>query len=252
VPGQRMSIMVTFLSLSRFPVGSIYFSRLGGFPSVGSTSQRFPFCLLSWYNQPMSTIRSFIAIELSTEARTALANVQDRLKSVVPPKRVRWAAPENIHLTLHFLGNVSAAEVSKVTTLLQKELGAYRPFALRLEGLGCFPNTRRPRIVWVGVSGETEPLVALQRELGRQLSVIDYVPDSRPYSPHLTIGRVTKGLRSRELSRLGELLEQEQAGVGQLADLSVTEISLMRSDLKPTGPVYARVAWGGLKGVTQS
>lgn len=194
----------------------------------------------------MSTIRSFIAIELSTEARATLAGLQDRLKSVVPPKSVRWTAPENIHLTLHFLGNMSATEVAKVTVLLQNELGAYRPFTLRLEGLGCFPNTRQPRIVWVGVVGETEPLVALQRELGRQLGVIDYVPDSRPYSPHLTIGRVTKGLQSRELSRLGELLEQQQAGVGQLAALPVTEISLMRSDLKPTGPVYTRVARGRL------
>jgi 2'-5' RNA ligase len=195
---------------------------------------------------PMSTIRSFIAIELSTEARAAVAQVQDRLKSVVPPKSVRWIAPESIHLTLHFLGNVTAAEVAKVTTLLQNELGTYRPFALRLEGMGCFPNTRQPRIVWVGVSSETEALVALQRELGRRLSVIDFVPEARPYSPHLTIGRVTKGLRSGELSRLGELLAQAQAGVGQLAALPVTEISLMRSDLKPTGPVYTQVARGEL------
>jgi RNA 2',3'-cyclic 3'-phosphodiesterase len=196
----------------------------------------------------MSTIRSFIAIELSTEARAALAKMQDRLKSVVLPKTVRWIAPENIHLTLHFLGNMSVAEVEKVTALLQNELGTYQPFALTLEGLGCFPNTRQPRIVWVGVSGETEPLVALQRELGRRLSVIDFVPEARPYAPHLTIGRVTKGLRSRELSRLGELLEQEQAGVGQLAGLPVTEISLMRSDLNPTGPVYTQVGRGGLQG----
>jgi 2'-5' RNA ligase len=208
-------------------------------------------CYLSWYNQPMSTIRTFIAIELSTEARATLAGLQDRLKSVVPPKSVRWTAPENIHLTLHFLGNMSATEVAKVTVLLQNELGAYRPFTLRLEGLGCFPNTRQPRIVWVGVLGETEPLVALQRELGRRLSMIDYVPDSRPYAPHLTIGRVTKGLRARELSRLGELLEQEQARAGQLAGLPVTEISLMRSDLKPTGPVYTRVGRGKLRGLTQ-
>jgi len=199
----------------------------------------------------MSTIRSFVAIELSVEAHTALAKVQDRLKSVVPPKSVRWTAPKNIHLTLHFLGNISAAEVVKVTALLGNELGAYRPFALRLEGLGCFPNIRQPRIVWVGVSGETESLVALQRELGWRLSVIDYVPEARPYAPHLTIGRVTKGLKSRELSRLGELLGREQAGVGQLAVLPVTEISLMRSDLKPTGPVYTQVAQGELKSLTQ-
>ena len=196
----------------------------------------------------MSTIRSFIAIELPTEARTALAKVQDRLKSTMPPRSVRWTTPENIHLTLHFLGNVSTAQAAKVTTLLQNELGGHRPFTLTLKGLGCFPNIRQPRIVWVGVSGETEILIALQRELGRQLSVIDFVPETRPYSPHLTIGRVNKGLRSRELSRLGEVLGQEQAGVGQLARLPVTEISLMRSDLKSTGPIYTQVARVGLRG----
>lgn len=195
----------------------------------------------------MTTIRSFIAIELSNEARVALADLQDRLKAVVPPKTVRWTAPQSIHLTLHFLGNITANEVVKVTEIVQSVAPAHKTLFLTLEGLGCFPNMRRPRIVWVGVLGATDSLVKVHQDLGQKLRVIDFKPETRPYSPHLTIGRVKKGVRPRQLSRLGQILDQERAKVGQLATLAVTEISLMKSELKPVGAVYTQLARGVMK-----
>ncbi len=104
----------------------------------------------------MTTIRSFIAIELSNEACAALADLQDRLKAVTPPRTLRWTKPQSIHLTLHFLGNITAKQVVKVTEIVQTVASTGQSFSLRLEGLGCFPNMRRPRIVWVGVMGETD------------------------------------------------------------------------------------------------
>ncbi len=195
----------------------------------------------------MTTIRSFIAIELSDEARIALTDLQSRLRTIVPANTVRWTAPQNIHLTLHFLGNITPNDVAKVTEILQTTAPAYPPFSLELTGLGCFPDMRRPRVVWVGVTGETTWLVKLHRALGQQLKVIDFTPEARPYSPHLTLGRVKKGISQRYLTQLGQVLEREQPEVGQLARLEITEISLIKSELKPGGPVYIPLARGLFK-----
>jgi 2'-5' RNA ligase len=186
----------------------------------------------------MQTIRSFIAIELSDEARSVLADLQNRLKAVVPPKTVRWTAPQNIHLTLHFLGEVEVNEVEQVSQAVKTAASNCRPFSLTLTGLGCFPNTRRPRIVWVGVRDKTETLVALHQNLGEGLNVINFKPEDRPYSPHLTIGRVKNGLPRRQLTQLGEVLDQEIRLIGELATLNVAELSLIKSELTPSGPVY--------------
>ena len=195
----------------------------------------------------MTTIRTFIAIELSDQARTALADLQNRLKAVIPPRTVRWTAVENIHLTLHFLGDIAAGDVDKVAAALTTVTAAHRPLALELRELGCFPNTRRPRIVWAGVAGEIDTLVELHRDLGQQLKVIDFTPEARPYAPHLTIGRVNKGLPSRQVSQLGETLEKARLEVNHLAPLEVDEICLFQSDLRPGGPVYTSLARGLLE-----
>lgn len=189
-----------------------------------------------------TTVRTFIAIELSPDARAALTALQNRLKAMVPPHTVRWTNPANIHLTLHFLGDVAAGDVNKVAAALQAAAAEAAAFSLTLAGLGCFPNTRRPRIVWVGVQGDTGLLVDVHKDLGRRLRVINFTPEARPYAPHLTIGRVKKGIRSHQLAQLGEILAREQPGVGRLATLAVQEICLIKSDLKPSGPVYTPLA----------
>lgn len=195
----------------------------------------------------IQTIRAFIAIELSQEARAALADLQNRLKSSVPAQTVRWTASENIHLTLHFLGNVAGGDIEKITQTIHLAALACPPLSLTMGNLGCFPNTRRPRIIWTGISGETPQLVKLHRELGDRLKGIGgFTPETRPYSPHLTIGRVKDDLLPRQLAQLGEVIERKQGQLGELATLRVTEISLMRSDLKPAGPVYTQLAYAPL------
>ncbi len=87
----------------------------------------------------------------------------------------------------------------------------------------------------------------IHQDLGQMLRVIDFNPETRSYSPHLTLGRVKKGVRSRQLSRLGQILERERAKVGPLAALPVSEISLMKSELKPAGAVYTPLARGVMR-----
>jgi 2'-5' RNA ligase len=190
----------------------------------------------------MTTLRTFIAIELSDEARAALADLQNHLKTVVPPHAVRWTAPASIHLTLHFLGDIAPEDVAIVTDVLRTAAATCPAFNLSLGGLGCFPNTRRPRIIWAGVSGQTDLLLELHRDLGEKLKVIGFSLDTRPYSPHLTLGRVKDGIPQRHITQLGQALGQAQGQAGQLADLHVAEVSLMRSELKPAGAVYTQIA----------
>jgi 2'-5' RNA ligase len=195
------------------------------------------------------TVRTFIAIELSDEARLALLDLQNRLKTILPPKTVRWTAPPNIHLTLHFLGETPVEQVAAIGQVVKSAAQECPPFALKLAGMGCFPNTRRPRILWAGVSGQTKPLLAMHQTLGEGLkTVIDFKPDNRPYAPHLTIGRVKNRIPRRHLTQLGQALEQERLAVGELARLPVAGVSLIKSELKPTGAVYTPLAHGQCQG----
>ena len=196
----------------------------------------------------MTTIRTFIAIELPNEARNALTDLQNRLKAIVPPKTVRWTAPQNIHLTLHFLGDIAVSNIELVSEAIDATTLTHKPFSLILETLGCFPNIRRPRIVWIGASGDKASLTSLHHDLGEKIrTAINFGPEARPYSPHLTIGRVIKGIPSRHMAQLSQVLQQEQPKVGSLADIRVRKISLMKSELKPAGAVYTQISRGELK-----
>lgn len=189
-----------------------------------------------------SPIRCFIAVELTPEAREQLARLQQRLKASLPAHAIRWTPPENIHLTLHFLGDVQTDRIDLVGRMLREVAAGFRPFALTLADLGSFPNTRRPRIVWVSVCGQTERLASLHTELGAELQKgIGFVPESRPYSPHLTIGRVKKEIAPGRLQELGRHLEQARSAVGHLADLYVDRIHLIRSELTSGGPIYTHI-----------
>jgi len=193
------------------------------------------------------TIRSFIAIELSHEARTELARLQSRLKEASPPRTVRWTDPKNVHLTLHFLGDLPEDRLEDVNRSVRDAAAAHTPFSLNLSNLGCFPNPRRARIVWVGVRGDIDHLVALQSDLGDRLNKgVGFEPESRTYSPHLTIGRVKKGVTQIRLRELGQVLEQQIPRVGQFATFQVDYIHLIRSDVKPDGPIYTSLAKGRL------
>jgi 2'-5' RNA ligase len=195
----------------------------------------------------MTTVRSFIAIELSADAEVALMALQNHLKAKMPTHSVRWVDSQSIHLTLHFLGDISLQTVEKVKTDLSTCAARHSPFVLSLKGLGCFPNLRRPRVVWVGVVGATTALLNLHQTLGQLLThSIAYQPETRPYAPHLTLGRVQKNIASRNLRQVGQILEQEQGKVGVLATLEVTAIHLIKSELTSTKPIYTSLADGVL------
>jgi 2'-5' RNA ligase len=194
----------------------------------------------------MAAIRSFVAIELSEEAIVALDRLQRELKKQAPPNAVRWSRPESIHLTLQFLGDVAPERIGAVSEALAGVCVGQVPFVIEMQGLGVFPNPRRPRVVWVGISEPSGALAALQKGVSQVLEPLGFEPEQRPFTPHLTLGRASRRASARELVELGELITHFETGV--LSRVMVDRIILMRSDLKPDGAVYtpqAVLALGG-------
>ncbi|MFH1648060.1 MAG: RNA 2',3'-cyclic phosphodiesterase [Chloroflexota bacterium] len=187
----------------------------------------------------MEDIRSFIAVELTPEIKLALTRLQDHLKAGCRAP-VRWVEPGNIHLTLKFLGNINPGLTGSVATALEKAAAGMRPLHLEVTGLGVFPNPRRVQIVWVGMAGELESLGRLQQRIESGLAPLGFKAESRPFTPHLTLGRVRESAAPDERQDLGRLIADSTfEGGGQM---EVDAVYLMRSRLTPEGPVYSRLS----------
>src|SRR5579872_4396893 len=139
-----------------------------------------------------SKMRLFVAIFPSPEVVDALQTAISRLSKDLPPKAIRWTAPHQIHLTLNFLGSVEIGRIADFETVLLSASAQFVCHDLRATGLGCFPNAKRARTVWAGLSGDLESLQNLKRYLDQSFEKLDYVPETRAFHPHLTIGRVAE------------------------------------------------------------
>jgi len=186
----------------------------------------------------MSVIRAFIAIDLSPEIRRMLEQVTRQLKERLAGVPIRWVPAENIHLTLMFLGDVSVKNLEILTKVLQNEVSSHHSFEFSVGGLGAYPNTRHARVLWVGVEAPAE-LLNVQRGVETVVSRLGYAREDRPFSAHLTLGRVSRNAVSKDIHLISEVLESTKVGFMGVAQ--VTEIHLLKSDLKPTGAVYSRV-----------
>ncbi|RMF65796.1 MAG: RNA 2',3'-cyclic phosphodiesterase [Calditrichaeota bacterium] len=177
----------------------------------------------------MNPIRTFIAIELPDDLRRRIAAAQAELKQT--RERVGWTRPENIHLTLRFLGDVAQERIPAVADAMGNAAAGFSVFSVTVAGLGAFPNLKRPRVLWVGVQDPGGELTELARRLENALNEIGFERERRPFRPHLTLGRV-KSPPSRAFC---DRLAQARFDPGQVR---VSEIVLMKSDLRPTGAVY--------------
>lgn len=194
----------------------------------------------------MERVRTFIAIELDEGIKAALADLQERLKAKVPQDTVRWVRPEGIHLTLKFLGSVPASRIEEIKRALTQACAGFSWLSLSVGGLGCFPRFRRPRVIWVGVQEETGSLKRLQKAIEGEMERLGFAPEGREFHAHLTLGRTQRRASSGDVRRLGQLVEEMD--VGELGQMEARTVSLMRSDLKPTGAVYTRLAEARLEG----
>ena len=183
-------------------------------------------------------LRSFIAVELPQEFQQAIARETAGLRTALPRPLVRWVAPENVHLTLKFLGDVSPSNLEVLAEALAAEARNHTPFEAYVGKLGAFPNPRRPRVLWIGFLAQA-PLSALQRGVEASCARLGYPPESRGFSPHLTIGRLAQTRSAADLERAR--LALQKTDVGMLGKMRVDSIHLFKSDLRPDGPVYTHL-----------
>jgi RNA 2',3'-cyclic 3'-phosphodiesterase len=192
-------------------------------------------------------IRVFVAIELNEAVQSALREVQAHLKKAVPRGSVRWVQPEGIHLTLKFLGDIPPAQVPEISEALLRAGTNVAPFTITVEGRGCFPDTRRPNVIWVAITEKTGALARLQKAVETEISPLGYPPEGRAFRPHLTLGRTNRDAGIDKLHQVGAAVEASVVEV--LGTVEARSLCLIRSELRPGGAVYTRLAEAPLGGV---
>jgi RNA 2',3'-cyclic 3'-phosphodiesterase len=180
-------------------------------------------------------LRTFVAVEMPGPVRQALEELQSALKQL--KIRASWVRPENIHLTLKFLGNIPAGHVPSVGDVLRVVAQAHGRFSLAAAGVGVFPGIRRPRVIWVGLTGRPDALRRLQQDLDGRLALLGFPRDEKPFRGHLTVGRFRpEGLPGPVADAV------KRYAAATFGTVAVEEIVLLQSDLRPEGPLYTPLA----------
>ncbi len=183
----------------------------------------------------MSLIRAFVAIEISPALREQIAVQTLALKKALPAK-IRWTTPQNIHLTLKFLGDIAPDSLPTLTHALAATAAQQTTFDIAIGGFGVFPGPKNPRIFWIGIQAPPD-LAHLHRAIETTCFRLGYPPEEKPFNPHLTLGRLRD---QADMTSLRPALQQIQ--IGPLGQVTISSLTLFRSDLRPQGPIYAPLA----------
>jgi 2'-5' RNA ligase len=190
--------------------------------------------------------RLFVAVELPPSWRDGFARLMDEMKDALAREarskgvRVRWVRPEGIHLTLKFLGETPASRVHAVKRTLEQAVPEAPRLRLAAGRAGSFSDRRAPRVVWIGVEGETRELAALAERVDIALAAVGYPRERRGFAPHLTLARLPDGLSQAE--RDAVVAVTNAFTVPAFDPFVADQVSLMRSYLGPGGARYERMA----------
>lgn len=179
-------------------------------------------------------MRTFIGFALPEEGLAAVRAMQTEL--MARRFRVRWVRPDNIHLTLKFLGDVEPREVGRIAAALGAAALGHTPLRLAVRAAGVFPDIRRARVIWAGLSGQVDALNRLHRSIDERLATLGYAAETRPFSGHLTLGRARAKIDPKQLAAALAALE-----TGVSTPFTVDTLVLFKSDLKPSGAVYTKL-----------
>ena len=199
-------------------------------------------------------LRTFVAIELPPPARQEVQERQRHLRGALDQEGLgdlmRWTLASNLHLTLRFLGDTSAAQREQIETALAALAAGAPPLRLAVHQLGAFPSLRKPNIVWLDFAGDLPALLPLQGAIEAAAQAAGFAAEERAFAPHLTIARAQKNAAPPLLARAGEALRAVAAAAPAAppALFAVERIYLIRSDLRPAGPVYRPLAVFDLRG----
>ncbi len=188
-------------------------------------------------------MRTFVAIDLPKEIKDRLSCLQEKLKA--SGADVKWVAPQNIHLTLKFLGERDDKKINKITEILKGVSGTQNAFQVRLSCLGAFPKIDSPRVIWVSIDKGDNETKGIAEKLEEEIAKTGIPKESRPFSSHITIGRTKSNLNIeklvQDLKNLAGSLETEKL------EFKAAKITLFKSTLTPKGPVYETLNEANLK-----
>lgn len=186
-------------------------------------------------SQEEKNIRAFLAIEPPDEILEAASTLQEKLKKEIAGK-ISWARPQGNHLTLKFFGNISQNDAKNICAAAEKQITLTPPLLLKIEKAGCFPGGKNPRVLWLGVSGDTDKLAALQARLEEEFEKIGFAREGRSFRPHLTLGRIKD---SGQAKGAGEaMLRYKDYLAGEFI---CNEMFLFQSRLTPQGAIYTKL-----------
>ncbi|NCO33196.1 MAG: 2'-5' RNA ligase [Armatimonadetes bacterium CG2_30_59_28] len=184
-------------------------------------------------------MRAFLAIELSESVKESLGRLIRQLQRTGAD--IRWVKTVNLHLTLEFFGEVPPGTVERIDEAMRTVAARVSSFTVRLGETGAFPNERRPRVFWLGISEGRQNVCALRETIHGVLSVAGIAGDDKPFEPHITLGRVCSSRGTEEALAVLHTVPQEEFGATR-----VERVTLFRSDLRPEGAVHTPVrefAW---------
>jgi 2'-5' RNA ligase len=195
----------------------------------------------------MLPLRTFIAVDIPPTTLQSIQQKVDPLRKDIGNSIVRWVPIQNFHLTLKFLGDISQDNIDTLTRILRTEADSCQQFDMHINGLGSFPNSKRPRVLFIGIQAPAE-LEALQRGIDSATDKLGYKSESRGFSPHLTIGRVRENATATDQQRIRKALDEIK--IDSLGTARVDSVHLYKSELKPSGSVYTKLFSAPLNRVT--
>lgn len=185
-------------------------------------------------------IRAFVAFKIPEAVSVHIRSVQAALSAggVV----MRWTPPEKVHLTLKFLGDIPRSDPERIVAAMEDAVRDTPPLRLAAKGIGVFPGLRRPRVLWIGLNGDTVPLIDLQRRLDEGLAALGFEREPRAFRGHLTIGRARGPVDPRRIVSL-----METAGAAESPPFRLDRLFLFQSELFPSGPIYTELKEAALR-----
>jgi 2'-5' RNA ligase len=177
-------------------------------------------------------MRLFIAIQLPSKIEKEIGKLQDKFKKISAKDKISWVKPENVHVTLKFLGETDLKYTGKIISVMEKAVSGMERFDILIEDTGVFPSAKNPRVMWIDCKDEGENITAIKRRLDRGLKRLGFGVEKKKFQPHLTIARI------RHLSKDSEVIEKFLMNKTEFGKIEAGSIQLISSELSSTGSKY--------------
>jgi 2'-5' RNA ligase len=192
----------------------------------------------------MTTLRTFVAVEIPGEVRSSSLRLMERLRG--SQAKVTWTKAANLHFSVKFLGDVPANQTAEICSAVQEAVAPFSPFEAVVHSAGAFPSISRPRTLWLGMREGVEQLELVFHAIERLLTPLGFAREHRRYTPHMTLGRVREGSGASSLKELAELLRKYadfDAGA-----MTVNGVTIFSSTLSSEGPTYQALSHADFRG----